>query len=67
MTINSSYVLISVPLSARLGSRTSTPLGCLGKYIILLWWLSALNLLYLLYFYKAKKSRIIGVSIKIKV
>lgn len=33
----SSYVLISISPFHKTGSGTSTPLGCLGKYIILLW------------------------------
>ena len=35
MTMNSSYVLISTTLSARLGAGGSTSPDCLGKHIIL--------------------------------
>ncbi len=32
--MNSSYVLISIILSARLGTDREPPVGCLGKYMI---------------------------------
>ena len=32
--MNSSYVLISIILSARLGTDREPPVGCLGKYIL---------------------------------
>lgn len=35
MIINSSYVLISIILSTRLGTDRGPPVGCLGKHIIL--------------------------------
>ena len=41
--MNSSYVLISTTPSARLGNGGMHPIGCLGKYIILLYAPAALK------------------------